>query len=295
MRQCVFFLILITSIVSFSKEIKVVILDTGIDLKNYPYKNKIKTIEKDYKDYDGHGTHVVSTIIKYTKVKNFKIIPIKVFFETSSVKELDLKETEESEYFLAEAVKKVKKTGAKIVNISAGGNRFYKKDYEAIKNNPDILFIVASGNEVFKIDEKSEYKKYNNVKDLDFFELLKMTNKNEFKYSFYPCAFKLDNVICVGNATIKDKEVSVHSNYGSFVVDVFANGQEQVNIGLDGEEYTLSGSSVSTPKITALAINELSKNSKIKILDLKQKIFSNLVFIDQLKEKSKTGLFLKED
>ena len=84
-------------------------------------------------------------------------------------------------------IKKAKKSGAKIVNISAGGNRFYKSDFDAIKNNPDILFIVASGNEVFKIDEKSEYKKYNNVKDLDFFELLTITHKNEFKYSFYPC------------------------------------------------------------------------------------------------------------
>lgn len=295
MRQMVFFLILIFSLVSFSKEIKVAVLDTGIDIKKYPYKNKIKMVEKDCQDTDGHGTHVVSTIIKYTKVNNFKIMPIKVFFEATTVKELDLKQTEESEFFLSEGIKKAKKFGAKIVNISAGGNRFYKSDFNAIKNNPDILFIVASGNEVFKIDEKSEYKKYNNVKDLDFFELLTITNKNEFKYSFYPCAFKLENVICVGNATVKDKEVNIYSNYGSFVVDVFADGEDETNIGLDAEDYTISGSSVSTPKITALAINELAKNPKLKILDLKQKIFNNLVFIDQLKEKSKTGLFFKEN
>lgn len=299
----ILFIFLLFSNIVHAKPIKVAVLDTGIDLYDFPYPKQLQlgSVTQYGKSYTlqdsntpGHGTHVAGTIIERSR-DNVIIIPFKVFdlgAAINRIENLSLNETEKGEQF-ATTIRYAKKLGARIINISGGSNRFYPADYEIIKNSPKTLFVVAAGNNVF--EKWEENPKFEGPQDLDLFQIAAEAKFNFHKYNFYPCAFSLPNVVCVGNAAKDDKgQMKIISNYGSMFVDLFANGENLLAPVVGGDREFMSGSSMATPQVTALFAKEWFKNPKLNIKQLKEKVFSQLTKYPELESKSKTGLFLDQ-
>lgn len=270
------------------------VIDTGIDPDHKIFKDRIDspaTLDQysgfdSIMDYTGHGTHVSGIVVANTP-KEVKILPLK-FIDNATMEAANsdpevrkVLDGFEYETLIKVAIKK----GAKIINISGGNQKYSEADYKTIKDNPEVLFVVASGN-------TTRHSK--DGQDLDIPQFLWEQKKLKERYGYFPCGFNLPNIICVGSASVDEnkKSVKVYSNYGSQVVDVWANG-EKVKSSIPYDEYAeLSGSSMATPKITALAATLWEKEPSLKVSELKEKIYGSLKENSELKEKSKTGLYL---
>ena len=289
-----------------NKTILVAVVDTGIDHKSSPYPNRIIiNIDGQKTKFDsltdnhdpGHGTHVAHTILDRTN-SNVKIVPYKLFDYSGEKNRLTVKIKEDTklEPLYKKVIENVVKNKVKIVNISGGYNTYNEDDYEAFKEAKDTLFVVASGNYVLYVDEKK-----NVPEDLDKYFIASRASKNhtfynKYQYNFYPCAYRLENVICVGDAISNPKtdEFRVLSNYGSFFVDVFANGEDVSAMGVGGKKVTMSGSSMAVPKITAVFANEWSKDQSLSIEELKNKVFKQFKTEPFYKKCSRFGYYLSE-
>lgn len=273
---------------SWSKTI-VGVIDTGIDPDHEAFKGRIEKITEDQSkgfdsimDYTGHGTHVSGIITKNTP-KDISIVPVK--FIDNSIIEMEKTDPEASKFmknFHYESLAKVAiSKGAKIINISGGSYNYMESDYQFFKNNPEVLFVVASGNQ---LEGRKAY-------DLDVPKILWEAKKLKERVSYYPCGYDLPNIICVGSARVKVLTV-VFSNYGSSIVDVWADGSH-VESAIPYNNYAeLSGSSMATPKITAQVAKIWNEHPDLKLSEVKKKLFEGLKYNEELKTKSKTGLYL---
>lgn len=136
------------------QKVTIAILDTGIDPKhpvlssrivkpvNFTTKNR-----KDYRDVNGHGTHVAGIIAgvtnnkvgsKNTPVNLGKIMPIKVIGQNGG----------QSKWIIAGVLYAVL-NGAKVINISIGGPPFSKALQRAINFawQKGAVIVAAAGNE----------------------------------------------------------------------------------------------------------------------------------------------------
>ena len=286
--------------IAYSQELYVAVIDTGIGYENSKFKNRIKInldiFQKnnfeDVKDYNDHGSHIGHIILNNT-VDQVVIVPYKQYNKENEGKIQGTATEMLNKAVFSPFIENIKKNKIKLVNISGGYNVYQEKDFEAFKNASDVLFIVASGNNVYSDDTQ--------IQDLDKLIIASHTSKNhkfhnKFKYGFYPCAYQLPNIVCVSNAVVNEKlgEVKILANYGSFVVDVFANGENVVSNDASGKMISMTGSSMSTPKVTALFANEMVKNPKLSITELKEKVYSLFKQDDFLKQFSKYGYYLDE-
>jgi subtilisin family serine protease len=94
---------------------------------------------------------------------------------------------------LASALAYAVKVGARIVNFSGGGVLECKPEEDAIAAAPNVLFVVAAGNQGVDVD----------------------------KSPVYPCVDPAPNLICVGGTDSTDR-IWEHSNFGSQSVDLAA-------------------------------------------------------------------------
>ena len=86
--------------------------------------------------------------------------------------------------------------GAKVSSNSYGGHSSFGGFKNVLDNNPQHIFIVAAGNDDYKITSNG---------------------------LVMPCATGSDNVLCVGSSN-KNDERSSFSNYGTSYVHVMAPG-----------------------------------------------------------------------
>jgi subtilisin family serine protease len=89
-----------------------------------------------------------------------------------------------------------KNNGAKVVNYSAGSSQYSSSELAAINGAPNVLFVVAAGNERINVDADP----------------------------IYPCAYPASNVICVASTDQRDR-LSTFSNFGPTSVDLAAPGE----------------------------------------------------------------------
>ena len=184
-------LILLIGSVSFSKtkQINIVVLDTGLNLEDNRFKNHLcKEGHKDFTkegldDIDSHGTHIVGNIIKYAKQSNYCLVIVKYYSKHLSPKE------NFNNYFSALRYS-VNLSNINIINISGGGTGFNLYEYDLIKNHENILFVVAAGNNGKNYDETTE--------------------------RYYPAMCLLSNIIPVGSLDRDNKRLK-SSNYGSII------------------------------------------------------------------------------
>ncbi|WP_026825265.1 MULTISPECIES: S8 family peptidase [Exiguobacterium] len=207
------------------RSIKVAVLDTGVDHRLLDLKGKVDVAnaknfvdpngEGDAIDDHGHGTHVAG-VIGATRdngvsmrgiVPNVSILPVKV---------LDAGGSGDTDQ-IALGIKYAVDAGAKVINMSLGGNESRTLGY-MLKYAYDrgVVIVAATGN-----DAQSRVS--------------------------YPASSKY--TISVG-ATNAFGIVSDYSNYG-VNVDVVAPGSKVASLVPDGNVVYMDGTSMATPHVAA--------------------------------------------
>lgn len=260
-----------------SKNVVVAVIDTGIDpnhedLKNNLWKDPVTggygwdfvENKPNPKDDHGHGTHVSgilgATLNSKTGVSGVahkvSIMAVRYYSERNTGAE-NLRNS-------IKALNWAIDHGAKIINYSGGGPEYSKEEFEAIKKARDkgILIVAAAGNEHQNADLPQNY--------------------------YYPCAYKMENIICVAAINIRN-ELLPSSNYGKKMVDVVAPGENILSTTPGGKYSYMTGTSQATAFVTGLAALMLSHDPKLKPSDIREVVNATVDRIDGLKEKVASG------
>lgn len=210
---------------SKSKEVKIAILDTGIETTNNELShyicNSYNALDeaKQPIDLNGHGTHIGGIITKNSP-KNIKILPIKII-ENHGRGDLDI--------FL-KGMNYAIKQKVDIINISLNSDKDIPEVHKVIKRayEQGVVIVASSGN-------------------------------NEKNSISYPAKYK--EVISVG--AINQKEERVHfSQYGDGL-DFVAPGYEIKSNYINGETKVINGTSQAAAYITkAIALSYLEGASR---------------------------------
>lgn len=219
----------------------------GIDLKNlgrppFDYTNSIQNELMGRTFY--HGTAVADIASRDIDVH---VVPVRIENQSSAA---------------GDAVEFLAKNNVRLVNLSQGS--WNKDDWEnfktAVLRHPEMLFIVAAGNESTNIDDEPSY----------------------------PAAFELPNMLVVASVS-KDGSLSSFSNYGSGKVHVAANGENILAAQAGGGYRELSGTSFAAPQVTRLAAKLLLKSPHLNATELKNKIIRSTRMTPSLSGKVKFG------
>lgn len=221
-----FFLYLLLFSLSVQAQLKVALIDTGLDLTDKRFTSILcKEGHKDFTntgldDNEGHGTFMAGLIKKNAKDSDYCLIIIK-WFNT-------FKKPNSSRW--KEIVAYATSLNPNIINMSFEGPRFSKNEENAIKNHPNIVFVAAAGNDGQNLDIPDNY--------------------------VFPACYNIPNIIVVGNGTQEIR--SSTSNYGK-IVKVWINGDNIISTVPGGFNDIYSGTSISTAIETGRLIYEFSK------------------------------------
>ncbi|MFJ8263825.1 S8 family serine peptidase [Rummeliibacillus sp. NPDC094406] len=224
------------------KDTVIAVVDTGVDYTLADLKNRVRTdIGKNFVDKDqpplddnGHGTHV-SGIIAAESNNGYSMEGIDQKAKIMPVKVLDASGSGDTEQ-IAYGIKYAVDHGAKVINLSLGGKYSrvleYALKYAASRN---VVVVAASGND------------------------------GQYGIS-YPGSSQY--VISVGATNTLDI-VSDYSNYGE-KLDLVAPGTNIPSIVPNGNVTYMSGTSMATPHVAAVAGLLLSENPKLKVADIRK-------------------------
>ncbi|OFZ23367.1 MAG: hypothetical protein A2202_02620 [Bdellovibrionales bacterium RIFOXYA1_FULL_36_14] len=259
-----------------SDEVKIAVIDTGVDFTHPDLKNNIWVNEAeqngkagvdddnngyvdDIHGYDfankdgnpiddhGHGTHCAGIIgashngIGVAGVmSNVKIVALKFLTGSGSGT------TEDAILAIDYAIK----AGVDVMSNSWGGGdeSLALKDAILAANEAGIFFVAAAGNE---------------------------SNNNDTTASF-PANYKIDNVISVGSMDGRGKRSSF-SNYGANSVHVFAPGSNIYSTFKSNSYKSLSGTSMACPFVSGILGLLKSHDSYLSILEGKERLINNSV------------------
>lgn len=267
-----------------SDEVKVAIIDTGIDI-NHPdlaasiYRNPNETINwadddgNGYaddingwnfvndtnniftsEDEDTHGTHIAGIIA--AGINNGGVVGV-----SPNVRIVPLKFISGNTGYTSDAIRAIeycKKAGIEIVNISWGGSDYNPALLEAMKNC-SITFICAAGN----------------------------AGKNIDTSAVYPAAFDLPNIVTV-SANDSRGQLASFSNYGN-EVDVSAPGVNIYSTLPDNKYGYLSGTSMAAPFVTGTVALLKSIDSSLTPAEIKKRILDNVTKSSNLSGKVSTS------
>lgn len=199
---------------------KVAIVDTGLDLMDKRFTSLLCGA-KDFTgegivDKIGHGTHVAGLIKQYAENSSYCLIILKYYSLRG-----------ENGLAFTTALQEAINMGASIINISGGGDNPAMLEYQIIKNNPNVIFVSAAGND----------------------------NKNLDKEVYYPASYNLFNILVVGSLNRNGFKAS-SSNYGS-IVKKWEIGEDVVSAAPGGFQGVMSGTSVATAIATGKLIKRL--------------------------------------
>ena len=173
-------------------------------------------------DGHGHGTHV-SGIIGAVGNDNVGVTGVAWKVSLMSLRALGSDGIGTTSDIVA-AIGYAKQHGARIVNLSLGGDGYSQALANAIAGAPNILFTVAAGNAGQSNDTHAEF----------------------------PCNLSYANVLCVASIT-SSGDLSSFSNYGTQYVDLAAPGSSILST-LPGDTYGYSsGTSMAAPQVAGAA------------------------------------------
>lgn len=220
------------------------IYNNGIDSWDF-YNNQEKIYNCELFDY--HGTYLAAAICSNDNdvpgvAPESSILPIK-FMEGTSGNSDDA----------AASLKYACDKSVQIVNCSWAMSTNNTALYDVIKDNPNILFVCAAGNEGTNLD----------------------------KYMIYPASYDLDNIIVV-TAINNQGKLYDSAGYGSYVT-IAAPGQDIFVKFTDKENGYVDGTSVATAYVSGIASLMLSVNSELTPTDIKQIIIETATTTPDLK------------
>lgn len=208
------------------RPLRVAVIDTGLDLSDKRFEGKLCNKGHQYftgdtiKDTHRHGTHVAGLITKYAGDSNYCLLIYKFHgdrFDGSATMDRLI-----SSLYAAMA------QGADVVNISGGGRNPSYLEKEIIKNNPNVIFVVAAGN---------------NGENLDLPE-----------NTYFPASYFLPNIIAVSSLD-RDGKRSKTSNWSKKTISEL--GEEVVSFLPNGGEGPISGTSQATAIATGKLVNKI--------------------------------------
>jgi subtilisin family serine protease len=204
----------------YAKEIKVAVIDTGID--NYVGKicnnGNIDFSDQGAHDSNGHGTHIAGLIIKNAGNSKFCLYNLK-YYDPHMVNGASSKA-------MISALRKAIDLKVDIINISGGGLDPISEEKELIIQalNNGIKVVVAAGNEKTNLDKDCNY---------------------------FPACYD-SRLYVVGNLN-KLKVKNESSNYGSIVKN-WEIGTDVVSSLPNGKTGQLTGTSQATAIFTGKMI-----------------------------------------
>ncbi|AIQ37292.1 serine protease [Paenibacillus sp. FSL R5-0345] len=228
-----------------SKEVVVAVVDTGVQINHPDLKGKLLTGYNAItngstpEDDVGHGTHV-SGIIGALVNNGEGVAGISWYNKILPVKALD-NSGAGTTYSVAEGIIWAADNGAKVINLSLGNYADSQFLHDAIKYayDRDIVLVSAAGND-------------------------------NTERPGYPAAYP--EVIAVA-ATNASGEKASFSNYGDYI-DVAAPGESIASTYPDSQYAALSGTSMASPHVAALAglVRSLNPNlTNTEVMDLMTK------------------------
>lgn len=260
-----------------SRDIVVAVIDTGIDpthpdIKPNLWKDKntgvygwdFVTNKPNPIDDHSHGTHVAGIMGAALNAKagisgvarRVSIMAVKYYSDKNSGAE-NLKNS-------IKALNWAIDHGANVINYSGGGPEYSSEEFTALKRARDkgILLVAAAGNERQNTDLVANY--------------------------YYPCAYRLDNIICVAAINIRN-EILSSSNWGKARVDVAAPGENILSTVPGGKYKHMTGTSQATAFVSGLAALMLSKDRTLKPEQIRDLVRSSADKIASLKERVYSG------
>ncbi len=260
-----------------SKDIVVAVVDTGIDPNHIDLKNNLWHDPKtgvygwDFvenkpnpTDEHGHGTHVSGILGAALNAKagisgvanQVSIMSVKYYSDKNTGAE-NLRNSIKALHWAIDH-------GANIINYSGGGPEFSKEEFDVIKKAKDkgILIVAAAGNERQDADQPENY--------------------------YYPCAYKMENIICVAATNIRNELLS-SSNWGKKLVDVAAPGENILSTVPGGKYAYMSGTSQATAFVTGLAALMLSHQRSLTPSNIRETIRETVDPLMILRDKVLSG------
>lgn len=261
-------------LVTSNYKVTVAVIDTGVDFHHQALRSKrwfdltsdevssgwdFTNNKSNPQDNHGHGTHVAGIIganfkEEYTVgvSQNVSIMGVKYYKEGSSGS-TNLRNTIKS-------IKYAIDHGARIINYSGGGPEFSEEEYMALRRAEEkgVLLVAAGGNERVDSDLKKNF--------------------------YYPCAYRLSNIICVVGTDIHDHMVP-SSNWGVLFNDVAAPG-ENIFSSIPGNRYAyMSGTSQATAFVSGIAAMLISEKPSLTPQQVKDLIVRSVDKLPALKTK----------
>jgi thermitase len=218
-----------------ASDVVVAIVDTGVDLNHPDLKDHLvagtNIIDQKAAPNDdvGHGTHVAGVISAVVN-NNIGVAGITWFNKVMPVKALD-KSGAGSTYSVSQGIIWATDHGAKVINMSLGNYADSSFLHDAITYafNHDVVLIAASGND-------------------------------NTEQPGYPAAYP--EVFAVAASDSNNKKAPF-SNYGDYI-DVTAPGVSIASTYPNNQYAALSGTSMASPHVTALAALIRSTNPSLK-------------------------------
>lgn len=271
-----------------SKEIKIAVIDTGVDFNHVDLKDNIMINEAelngsvgvdddgngyidDIYGYDfanddadptdghGHGTHCAGVIGASHNSQGIagvnaevSILPIKFL-------------TDKGGGTLEGALKAIDyatQRGVDVMSNSWGGGGRSEALFEAIQRAEaaGIIFIAAAGN----------------------------SNSDNDAKPTYPANYKASNIVSVGAIDGKGKRASF-SNYGKKTVHVFAPGVDIYSTVSNNKYKKMSGTSMACPHVAGVAGLLLASEPNLNFTDIKERLMNTSVLSTELDAYTASG------
>lgn len=225
------------SITEGSRDVKIAVLDTGIDHNHPNLRNFVDTrlsrsfVDNNPLDVNGHGTHVAGTIASYGSVsgvmRNATLVNVKVLGDSGGG----------SLFAIQQGILYASEIGSDVINMSLGGGGYHRGMDEAAQTAVarGSIVIAASGN-----DSRSSIS--------------------------YPAAY--NSVIAVGSVT-SNRTRSSFSNYGNGL-EIMAPGSSIYSTYPNGTFRTLNGTSMAAPHVAGVAGLMRSANPNLTVAEARQ-------------------------
>ncbi|MCE3009984.1 MAG: S8 family serine peptidase [Proteobacteria bacterium] len=222
-------LVLFFPLAAFAKNLRVAIIDTGIDRQNFPSVRAESCSPKleSTDDLHGHGTHIGGLIYK----NNSRI-------EYISLKYYDEKATgEENLKNLLRCFQRSLELDVDVINFSGGGPIPSSAERAMMEKifQKRILFVAAAGNESRSID----------------------------RWGFYPASYGFTNILSVASVNA-DFHLLRSSNYGVNHVNIAALGENILSTLPNGQKGLMTGTSQATALVTRLALEMILVESSFR-------------------------------